>query len=92
MSGQLSNCHLSTSNLRESELIAIRAGMFNCTKDQIKMMLFVRPTLIIVILKTIKLYSRFALCLRFLECDYKLLFGYLLSRDKNQVNEKFPRG
>jgi hypothetical protein len=38
MSGQLSNCHLSKSNLRESELIAIRAGMFNRTEDQFKMM------------------------------------------------------
>ena len=33
MSVQLSNCHLSKSNLRENELIAIRAGMFNLTED-----------------------------------------------------------
>jgi hypothetical protein len=38
MSGQLSNCHLPKSNLRESEFIAIRAGMFNRTEDQFKMM------------------------------------------------------
>jgi hypothetical protein len=37
MSGQLSNCHLSKSNLRENELIAIRAGMFRLTEDQFKM-------------------------------------------------------
>jgi hypothetical protein len=36
MSGQLSNCHLSKSNSRESEFIAIRAGMFNRTEDQLK--------------------------------------------------------
>ena len=34
-SGQLSNCHLSKSNLRESEFIAIK-GMFNRTEDQLK--------------------------------------------------------
>jgi hypothetical protein len=37
MSGQLSNCHLSKSNLRENELIAIRAGVFNLSEDQFKM-------------------------------------------------------
>jgi hypothetical protein len=36
MSGQLSNCHLSKSNSRESEFIDIRAGMFNRTEDQLK--------------------------------------------------------
>ena len=36
MSGQLSNCHLSKSNLRESELIAIRAGMFNRTETSLR--------------------------------------------------------
>ena len=43
MSGQLSNFHLSKSNLRENELIAIRAGMFNLTEDQFKMM-FICPS------------------------------------------------
>jgi hypothetical protein len=42
MSVQLSKCHLSKSNLRENELIAIRAGMFNLTEDQFKMM-FICP-------------------------------------------------
>ena len=43
MSVQLSNCHLSKSNLRENELIAIRAEMFNLTEEQFKMM-FICPS------------------------------------------------
>ena len=43
MSVQLSNCHLSKSNLRENELIANRAGMFNLTEYQFKMM-FIFPS------------------------------------------------
>ena len=49
MSGQLSNCHLSKSNLRESEFIAIRAGMFNRTEDQLKIV-DVIPTVYSIIL------------------------------------------
>ena len=33
---QLSTCHLSKSKLSESELIAIRAGMFGLTEDQMR--------------------------------------------------------
>jgi hypothetical protein len=47
MNVQLSNCHLSKSNLRENELIAIRAGMFNLTEDQFKMM-FICPSTVII--------------------------------------------
>ena len=51
MSGQLSNCHLSKSNLRESEFIAIRAGMFNRTEDQLKIVVILTVYSIILNLK-----------------------------------------
>jgi hypothetical protein len=43
MSVQLSNFHLSKSNLRDNELIAIRAEMFNLIEEQFKMM-FICPS------------------------------------------------
>ena len=38
MNSHLSSCHLSKSNLRENELIAIRAGMFHLDHDHFKKM------------------------------------------------------